>query len=178
MENNSNRQTTDRTEADFDTLFRTYYAPMVLYAIRLTGSQTEAEDVVQDVFCRLLQRAENLSGENLKSLLFTSLHNRILDIKRVSSRHPKSTLLVDATSIATEEESSFEIEMYAQLYREIEQLPRKNREVMRMKMKGMDNDDIAEALGITSETVRSHVKHGIKSLRGKFDDRMLSVVFL
>lgn len=162
----------------YDSLFRQYYAPMVLYAMRMLQNQEEAEDVVQEVFVRLMSRENVEVGEKSQGLLFTMLHNRIIDKVRVDGRHRMASLSEMKGDIASEQDSAFEIELYAKLYQEIELLPRKNREVMRMKMKGMNDHDISEQLGISIETTRSHVKHGVKALRKKFDANMLSLIFM
>lgn len=38
---------TQESTFDFDAMFRSYYAPMVLYAMRTTKDAQEAEDMVQ-----------------------------------------------------------------------------------------------------------------------------------
>lgn len=163
---------------DFDSMFRAYYAPMVVYATRMTDSLEEAEDAVQEVFCKLLGKRNELKQlDSAKGLLFTMLRNKIVDIHRVNGKHIH-TSLSEAMDIGTEKEGTYEMELYVKLYEEVEKLPKKNREVMKMRMQGMSTNDIAEALDISVDTVRSHVKHGVKSLRGKFNVELLSVIFL
>lgn len=162
---------------DFDALFRMYYAPMVLYATRLLKEKEAAEDIVQDVFMQLLSRKDVLIvKKNMRNFLITILHNKIIDTIHRNNRRPTERLN-EAMIEETVEETAFTVNLYAQLYEEIEKLPVKNARVMKMKMEGKNDHEIAELLGIKYETVRSHVKHGISSLRDKFDILILLSIF-
>lgn len=84
----------------------------------------------------------------------------------------------DFVSEDSVEEVIFEVELYARLNEAIDHLPRKCADVLRLKMEGLDDCEIAEKLGIQYETVRSHVKRGVGILRGKFDKTLLLYIFL
>ena len=173
--NNVNRM----EEQTFDTLFRAHYAPMVLFATRLLGSQEEAEDVVQDVFCKVLNSPDMVDySSNPKGLLFTMLHNSIIDLQRKNGRRLHTSITDIEDDVLDEQESVMEMDVYSLLYEEIEKLPLRNRDVMKMRMEGVSYNEIAQRLGISKETVRTHVKRGLDTLRGKFDGKMLSVIFL
>ena len=45
-----------------------------------------------------------------------------------------------------------------------------------MYMEGKTNKEIAEALGISTETVKTHKKRGMKFLRSRLDPGALSVL--
>ena len=64
-----------------------------------------------------------------------------------------------------------------QLREAIENLPKKCAEVLRLKMEGLDDHEIAKRLGIQYETVRSHTKRGVVLLREKFDKTFLLLFF-
>lgn len=161
----NNRQS-DR-QKELGELFRTYYAPMVLYATRLFGNVTDAEDVVQDVFSQMLLSGQPLTVfGRVKAYLFTVLHNKIIDALRYQQRHRREAL-IDVHVGDSLEEAIFELDVYARLYEEIEKLPVKNAHVLQLKLQGKSDREIAALLDIKYETVRSHVKHGIASLRGK-----------
>lgn len=172
------------SSTDFETTFRQLYAPMVLYAYRLCQDKAEAEDVVQDVFCKYLQSGgkhlnKNREAEtikNAKGYLFTLLHNAVIDRLRRGQRY-QTVDIKDEYSEETTEKALFEIELYEQLYKEIESLPAKNAEVMRLKLQGKSDREIAEMQGIKYETVRSHIKYGISILRKKFDKDLLLLLF-
>lgn len=164
--------------AIYEMLFRDYYAPMVLYADKSLKDRQLAEDVVQDVFSRLIQKGRDFElGNKTKHLLFTMLRNQVIDVIRQNKRR-KLEPVKETPDEFSIEDAVFEIELYQRLYKAVETLPRKNRCVMQMKLQGMSDAEIAESLGIGYETVRSHVKNGIISLRGKFSDSLLIILFL
>lgn len=154
-------------------LFRAWYVPMVLYATRFVGCRAAAEDAVQDVFVRLVSISDRIdASRGTKNLLFTMLHHHLID-QLLRAGKMQRTALTERPLEESHEQTLVEMELYQRLCQAIDMLPRKNAEVMRMKMEGMDDHDIAEALGISYETVRSHVKHGVTALRGKLRDPML-----
>lgn len=165
-------------EDTFDILFRQYYAPMVLYADGRLNNREQAEDVVQDVFSKLLETGASFEDtQKARGYLFTVLKNKIIDIFRYNKLH-KTDELTESLIQDTSEEQIFEIELYEQLYQEVEALPVKISEAMRLRMQGYDNHEIAEMLDTNYHTVRSRIHKGIILLREKFDRNLLYSIFL
>ncbi|MBO5601034.1 MAG: sigma-70 family RNA polymerase sigma factor [Prevotella sp.] len=162
---------------DYDALFRKYYAPMVLFATRLLKDKEAAEDIVQEVFVQLIQQGKPLDErKSISNYLTTILHNKIIDVFR-KAKHMPTEQLDERLVEETVENTALEIDLYTKLYEEVEKLPEKNAQVMRLKLQGKSDHEIAEILGIKYETVRSHVKHGISKLRDKFDLVLLLAIF-
>ena len=143
-------------ETSFDTLFRQFYAPMVLYADSRLNDREQAEDVVQDVFSKLLETGFS-TGDPAKArqYLFTVLRNKVIDIFRYNQRHQRGELC-DAPSDDSVEDSLFELELYER----------------------HDDHEIAQMQGINYNTVRSRIYKGVVMLRGKFNRHLLYSVFL
>lgn len=71
--------------------FRLWYKPLCLYALHYLGSIDASEDVVQDVFCTLMQKAQAGGYVQVsKAYLYTSVRNRCLDI--LKSSHTRDTV--------------------------------------------------------------------------------------
>ena len=165
-------------EESFDSLFRQFYAPMVLYADSRLNNREQAEDVVQDVFSKPLESDFSIADtQKIRNYLFTVLKNKIIDIFRYNQRHQQGELQ-DSPSDESIEESMFEIELYERLYEEVKTLPVKISEAMQLRMQGYDDHEIAEMQNINYNTVRSRIHKGIKLLRGKFDKNLLHSIFL
>lgn len=164
--------------AAYDLLFRKYYASMVLYADRVLKSKSESEDLVVDLFCSLWNKRSQLHEvKSEQGYIFALLRNKVIDLLRYKKRYRQEELM-DFVSEESIEETIFEVELYAQLNEAIENLPKKCAEVLRLKMEGFDDHEIAKRLGIQYETVRSHTKRGVVLLRGKFDKTFLVLFFL
>lgn len=157
----------------YDTLFRRYYASMVLYADHFLHDKEESEDLVIDLFTSLWQKRKTFSNiKSDKSFLFILLRNKVIDFLRVKARFRKEEL-TDIFFEESVEETIFEVELYTRLKEEIDKLPRKCAEVLRLKLDGLDDHEISEQMNLQYETVRSHTKRGIALLRKKFDKSML-----
>ena len=142
--------------AAYDLLFRKYYASMVLYADRVLKSKSESEDLVVDLFCSLWNKRSQLyEVKSEQGYIFALLRNKVIDLLRYKKRYRQEELM-DFVSEESIEETIFEVELYAQLNEAIENLPKKCAEVLRLKMEGFDDHEIAKRLGIQYETVRSH----------------------
>lgn len=165
-------------EESFDSLFRQFYAPMVLYAYSRLNNREQAEDVVQEVFSKLLESDFSIADtQKIRNYLFAVLKNKIIDIFRYNQRHQRGELL-DSPSDESIEESIFELELYERLYEEVKTLPVKISEAMQLRMQGYDDHEIAEMQNINYNTVRSRIHKGIELLRGKFDKNQLYSIFL
>ena len=139
-------------EESFDSLFRQFYAPMVLYADSRLNNREQAEDVVQDVFSKLLESDFSIADtQKVRNYLFTVLKNKIIDIFRFNQRHQQGELQ-DSPSDESIEESMFEIELYERLYAEVKTLPAKISEAMQLRMQGYDDHEIAEMQSINYNT--------------------------
>ena len=79
---------------NMEKLFREHYVSMVFYALKTVKDKNIAEDIVQDVFIRLIQRRDTLQLEsNAKYLLFISLRNAIIDHQRKASHHFQESIV-------------------------------------------------------------------------------------
>ncbi|MBP5659223.1 MAG: sigma-70 family RNA polymerase sigma factor, partial [Paludibacteraceae bacterium] len=65
------------TEA-FEQLFFEYQPRLVRFAVRFVEDET-AEDIVQNCFLRLWEKREQITLDNIKSLLFQMVHNDCLN---------------------------------------------------------------------------------------------------
>lgn len=172
---------------DKATLERLYYeyAPrMVAFASRMLGDGKIAEDLVQDVFIRLWEKYQGKETENWHPLIFTMTRNRCLDhLKKLNYKNSSLNINI---GITPQEEMLFledfsgdksvteENLMAAELNREIESIvatlsPRCREVFMMSRLNGMQNKEIAKALGITEKAVEKNMTKALKVLRAKLN---------
>ncbi|MBA2647430.1 MAG: sigma-70 family RNA polymerase sigma factor [Pyrinomonadaceae bacterium] len=156
-----------RSEAtgDLEKLFREHYDQVFRVAYRMTGSVSDAEDVLQTVFLRLARREEiyDLSPSPASYLIRAAI-NASLDLLRSGSR-TKSVSLEDAAPLlaaspALSPEAQHEDrEMRELIRRAISRLGASAAEMFVLRyLEGYDNREIALMLG-TSQTVVAVVLH-------------------
>ncbi len=76
-------QVTRNKAAVLDEVFRAHYSRVLKAAYRVTGSMSDAEDVLQTVFLRLARRDLATEGvANLESYMYRAAVNAALDLLR------------------------------------------------------------------------------------------------
>lgn len=161
----------------FAEAFRRFYAPLVRYARRLTGSEARAGDAVQDVFLKLWERRGTLEVQvSLKALLYTMVRNRALNMNRhrrkiapdVAAEEAQDRLRHNAAAGPSEMLEAEELRRY--LYRWIDELPARRAEAFTLsRYHGLPHDEIADIMGVSKRTVDTHIYHALRDLRRRLD---------
>lgn len=170
------------SEKAFAAVFNRYHRLLYALAFRYLKSGSEAEDAVQYTFMRMWEQRENFDFSiGLRSLLFTILKNYILNELRhqhiVAEKHYELAQRgeeLETDLMKTLEDADFRRHLRAA----IAQLPPQKQKICLMKIEqGLSNQEIADKLGITVPTVKSHYTQAIKSLRGIIDKLILILLF-
>lgn len=169
-------------ETSFHWLYNAYYKSLVAYAMRLIGNQQRGEDIVQEVFVHIYDtRQQFASFPSLRCYLYNSVRNRCVDDKRhrgVVEVYNKTMASQGEASTEDDEANSYREEFYRRLFRLIDAMPLRQRTVFVEAMKGKSNKEIAEALGVSIDTVKSQKKRGLKMLREKMHQQEFMIVLL
>ena len=154
----------------FDELFRQYYPDLVYTANRFVRSESEAEDIVQELFFSLWKRRGNLP-EDLSAVggyLHRSVRNRSLNYLRDQKRIPidEGELPADAVAEGLPSDNLDQLDLQQRLHQAIDRLPERCRLVFVMsKLEDMSHKDIAAALGISTKTVENQMTRAYRFLR-------------
>ena len=149
-----------------ENLFRYHYRPLCIFALHYLKDIDVSEDVVQEAFGLLWEKLS--AGEkvvNQKGYLYSIVKNRSLDILR------KGGLTGEAISLNgsvddIEEPAVEDAEVEARLWTAIDTLPEKCREIFLMsKRDGLKQEEIAQELGISLQTVKNQVSKALKILK-------------
>jgi RNA polymerase sigma-70 factor (family 1) len=153
----------------FRQLFNHYYVSILFYAEQITAAKTEAEDIVQEIFCKLWQhRASFNSLLHIKSFLYKSTRFACIDhLRQLQSRDKRYELLLQkAEDESLQNSAMIEEELYRAILAEIDQLPEKHRVILRLKfIDNLDYADIATQLGLPEATVRKQKQRALEQLR-------------
>lgn len=149
-------------------LFRKFYEPLVLYAYKFLREQSEAEDVVQEVFIKFWKRNKFADIEAyLRSYLYQSVRNSCLNRLEVRKGILAKNLKW-RDEVATEEFPD-ETQWIAQLdliYQEIEKLPLKTRLVFKaIVLENKTYKEVAEEQKISVNTVKTLFSRSLSTLR-------------
>ena len=142
--------------------FQWMYRPLCLYALNITESYEDSEDIVQQIFVELLEKA--VVG-NMKGYLYTVVRNRA--VKYVKKDQEKVS--VESAMYLTDENIlSISVEEEALVWNWIDALPTERRNIFLMaKQQGMKYKEIAVQLDISVKTVEGQMGKALKALRDK-----------
>ena len=151
----------------FGMLFKLYAPKLGSFCLGLV-SKEDAENIVQDVFLKLWETRKKIDpSQNFGMYTMTIARNLIYDIfrrKLVSSRYVLKLQPLLEESVSTWDELNSRDRGKFMLCC-IERLPKQQREVMLLKIKDFDNEEIAKLLGLSKRTVETHLNKAYKKLR-------------
>lgn len=149
-------------------LFERHHVPLYNFYLRLTGSKSISEDLVQDVFFRILNYRYTFKGESkFTTWMYQIARNAHIDFLR---KKKEELPLEDQWNESPSDELSPEIKMEKtediNLMREaLAKLPLKKREVLILsRYQNLKYKEIAELLGCQIGTVKAHVHRAVKDL--------------
>lgn len=157
-------------------LFDRYFPHLVIYAKQIVGSREVAEDVVQEVFLKLWQK-DKLQMKSL-NYLYSCVKNASINytyskegkVLKISDEFIPA-IVADDYSIDQEIEK---MKLLEELYTAIEKLPPQSREVLKLVyLKRQKYTDVAEQMGISLNTVKTHMTRAYKLLRKHFSHSSL-----
>jgi RNA polymerase sigma-70 factor (ECF subfamily) len=147
-----------------------YESSLIAYATSiLSGDEDRARDVVQDTLLKLYLADPARVSENLRAWLYAVCRNRAFDVLRKENR---MVYAEDETLEWLDESSSHEppaedhSELLEQVWNVMDQLPPKQREVVRLKFQhDLSYKDIAAVTGNSVTNVGFLLHTAIKRLR-------------
>ena len=162
-------------------IFDNYYQVLCLFALRFVHSFEDAEDVVQEVLVNFWEKKRGTVFEgSLKSYLFGAVQKEALYMIRQSGRlifeeiGNYSDVLLDEVSVEREEDINARRE---KLRKEIQLLPEKCREVfIAIVLEGLSYKEVADKLGVSVNTVKTHYARALKQLRDNLDTIILLIL--
>ena len=173
----------------FETLFGRYGEAIGRHVARIVWDNATADDLVQEVFLRVWDRADQWSGQGpFRAWLFRIATHEALNHLRAVHRRREQPFERPRPS-ADEEDEGFvpgdtidasalgpdalleQAEQRGLLRRFIDELPEEKREVLRMIHDAeMDIREVAERLGIPAGTVKSRLHHARKQIAREWKD--------
>jgi RNA polymerase sigma-70 factor (ECF subfamily) len=160
-----------KLDADFSALYRAHLRDVYSYSYYRVGNHHDAEDLTEQTFLqayRHFERAQRESqGRPLRPWLIRIAHNLAANYYRDRSRRPQ-TAIDDADQLISAHSTEALVEDRDDLKRILEcvqRLPDDRREALIMRFAlGMDNREIARALGRTDGATKVLLHRAIRQL--------------
>ena len=157
--------------AQLATLFERYHLGLFRYLLSLTRNRTLSEDLVQEVFFRVLKYARSYDPSlsfpvwlygMARNACFDALHKGRAEMTGSEMEDIKSSAPMPEEALARKQDVSF-------LQEALQQLPQEKREVLILsRFHNMRYEEIARILKCEIGTVKVRVYRALKELREKF----------
>ena len=156
----------------FELLFRSSYTSLVNYAITILKDKDTAEEIVQDLFCKIWRDRKKINiMSSLNGYLFRAVYNKsmhYLEHQKVVRKHAseaKKELVINT-------EDPIEILKYKELNEKIAiiigKLPERCGRIFCMsRFEGLKYAEIAEELSISIKTVEANMGKALKEFRNE-----------
>jgi RNA polymerase sigma-70 factor (ECF subfamily) len=149
--------------------------------LRATGSLAEAEDCVHDALLRLVRR-DDLDPARVRSLLIRAALHIAIDHRRAAARQQSAVVRLrggaDSDVVSPEQVLAQRAEA-ARVLAAVDSLPRRERQVMLLRLAGLSVAETAARLGISAKSVegaytraRARVRYLLGAAFGWLADRL------
>lgn len=163
-------------------IYKRYKLPLYSYLWKRLGDKEEVLDILHEVFLKIWEKRVEIDyTSSLSGYLFSSVRNKLLDHithTKVKQRYIDSFYdFVNESPISADHlVRSNELSSYIE--KEINKLPPKTREVFELSRKSnLSRKEIAHKLGISENTVKSHMHQALKTLKLKLGSLLFLIFF-
>jgi len=170
-------------EQAFSTIYERYYRPLYSFIFAFLKHKQLTEEALQETFLAVwMQRATIREEYPIEPLLFLICRRKILDYFRKIASSTKLRaelhLLVAEINNETEEAISFN-DTIKFTNDAIDKLPGQQQKVLRLsKIDGLSNEEIAQQLQLSKNTVKNHLAAALKTLRFHYQQHGMYYTFL
>ncbi|MGH8638604.1 MAG: RNA polymerase sigma factor [Burkholderiales bacterium] len=160
--------------AAFDTLIARWHEPLWRYARRVTGDASAADDLVQEVWLRVLRGIGELRDRGkLRSWVFGIARRVLMDRLRARYATPEHVAL-EADDLASTDDSTDLTEALGLMQEELAELPLVEREVLVLfYLEELTLGELADVLEIPTGTIKSRLFRARRLLRDQLTKKGL-----
>lgn len=155
----------------FEQIYEKYAVQLYSVCYRRIQDVEISNDIIHDILLSLWENRNGKDIKNLRAYLFQALRYKIIDTIQQRSKTHKlyESYLVNLQKDYIDTDHALRTKLFQELIKaEIDRLPRKMKEVFLLSREdNLTHEQIAQKLGISEQTVRSHIKHALRRLRVK-----------
>ncbi|WP_342330918.1 RNA polymerase sigma-70 factor [Pedobacter sp. FW305-3-2-15-E-R2A2] len=169
-------------ELAYTEIYKRFWAVLYRHARRMLQDEEEAEDVIQEVFTMLWNKASELQiKDSLSGFLYATVRNRIFDHMehgKVKSKYMSSLGKFIEDGAYHTDYLIREKQLKELIEQEISALPEAMRVAFLLSRNAnLSYKDIAEQMGVTENAVRNNISRALKILRQKFGSAVWIYLF-
>jgi len=158
----------------FRRLYERYQEDMYRLALRKVQSEEVAEEIVQDVFVALWEKRDGLVITNIRSYLFRSVKNGVLDYVRaqiVRQNYAREFAFQVEPNYNNTDEFLALYDLTAAIHSGMDSLSEKTREIFKLnRLDSLSADEISKTLDLPKRTVEYHITLALRVMRTSLRD--------
>ena len=160
----------------FQQVFSVFYPKVHAFALGFIKSEADADDIAQTVFINLWTKREKLQGvENLDGYIYTIAKHTVLNfiaLRRVTIDIDSIAEPITAGASPQEQIEASDMKLLIDMI--VANMPPQRQTIYKMsREQGLNNDAIAEKLGLQKKTVENHLNLALGDIR-----KMLKILIL
>lgn len=170
---------------EFDNLFRSYHRRLFLYTLKFIDNESDALDIVQNVFIAIWENEKYLQNEAfVQAYLFNAVKNSCFNYikhQKIVRKYEQDSMFslkeVELVYYQSGEKSLIETENLKQITDAINSLPLIYSEVVSLsRIDGLKNHEIAEKLNISIRTVETRMYRALLALKEKISQKSFFIL--
>ena len=162
------------SESAYEKLFRDYYHPLTVFAVKYVSDLEVSKEIVQNLFVHLYENRSSLViSTSLESYLYQAVRNRCFNqIKQWKNRREHlERYSSDQDNSENMEAIIRQNELEHAIFKIVDSLPSQRQKVFTLsRVHGLSNSEIASKLDISKRTVETHISHVIRILKERLGD--------
>lgn len=158
---------------EFETIYWEHCGSILIYATKILKNKDEAKDICSDVFIKFwADRGIIKSLKSIRAYLIICTRNLCLDyIKTTKNRHTirKRVYFEQYENIQFSEADEIQAELATLMYKKINELTSRPKDVLLLTAYGLKSNDIAILLNASNKTIQNQKSLGIKEIINKIN---------
>jgi len=169
--------------AVFEQAFKTHFKNLHAYACTILKDTVAAEEMVQNVFCKVWEKKEILNADiSIKAYLYRAVHNESLNYikhQKVKAQFQMYAVHTMDTHSPGASKKLMMAELENKLHKALNELPQQCRTIFQMsRFQDLKYQEIANALNLSVKTVENQMGKALKILRVKLVDFLPVLIIL
>ena len=169
-------------EAEFESVFKKHFKGLHAYAFTIVRDEVMAEEMVQNVFCRLWEKSDQIEiRESVSGYLYRSVYHESLNyLKHLKVRDAYQTYAINNMENSNNTSHNLELrDLEERLEIALKELPEKCRTIFQMsRFEELKYQEIADKLDLPVKMVENQMGKALRLLRIKLVDFLPASVLL
>lgn len=154
------------TRKEYNISVKEYSGRLYGYALKWLRNSQDADDLVQDVYSKLWQFRKKVSNDKVKSWLFTSMHNALVNFSK-----KKTTLSFEDVTYEEPFTRGHDYDLEDLIEKSLSSLPKIQRSIILLRdREGYNYNEIGEILGLKESQVKVYLFRARQKVKNQLKD--------